>query len=116
MFAIAVCSLFIQPVTTSPSPFSMASNPVFATPAGSSFLLAPIFVSFMPVNGLIRARNEASYRACDQYLPFVVLTHVTSHALDQIEGAGDVGVDHAAPRIGILIQKAIAPTSTCICQ
>ena len=33
----AVCSLFFQPLTTSPSPFIIASKPTCATSAGSSF-------------------------------------------------------------------------------
>src|SRR5688572_29762716 len=43
--AIAERSLFIQPVTTSPSPFIMASKPVFATSAGSSFFDCATLVS-----------------------------------------------------------------------
>src|SRR5207248_3588889 len=39
--------LFFQPATTSPSPFIMASKPVLATSAGSSFAALPILVSSM---------------------------------------------------------------------
>ena len=39
--AIADCSLFFQPLTTSPSPRIMASNPTRATSAGSSFFDLP---------------------------------------------------------------------------
>ncbi len=45
--AMAVCSLFFQPLTTSPSPRIIASNPVFATSAASSFLAVPTLVSIM---------------------------------------------------------------------
>ena len=34
---MADCLLFLQPLTTSPSPFIMASKPILATSAGSSF-------------------------------------------------------------------------------
>ena len=54
--AIAVWSLFIQPDTTSPSPRIMASNPVLATSAGSSFFEVPTFVSIMSA----RSKNSVS--------------------------------------------------------
>src|SRR5215204_2679415 len=47
ILAIADCSLFCQPLTTSPSPLIMASKPVFATSAGSSFFSVPTLVSIM---------------------------------------------------------------------
>src|SRR5919202_330418 len=54
--ATAVCSLFFQPLTTSPSPLIMASKPVLATSAGSSFSDWPTFVSVMPA----RSKNSVS--------------------------------------------------------
>ena len=54
--AIAACSLFFQPVTTSPSPFIIASKPVLATSAGSSFLRWPTLVSSMSA----RSKNSVS--------------------------------------------------------
>ncbi len=66
MSAIAVCSLFSQPVTTSPSPFSIASKPSVATWARSSFLLEPILVSVMSARAKksvsVAPGNEAGHR------------------------------------------------------
>ena len=52
--AIAVWSLFCHPATTSPAPRIIASNPVFATSAGSSFFIVPTLVS------IISARSKNS--------------------------------------------------------
>src|SRR5438067_8772952 len=48
--------LFFSPLTTSPSPFIIASKPTLATSAGSSFLPAPIFVSTISA----RSKNSVS--------------------------------------------------------
>jgi hypothetical protein len=54
--AMTVVSLFFQPATTSPSPFIIASKPVLATSAGSSFFDCPTFVSIMSA----RSKNSVS--------------------------------------------------------
>jgi len=55
-FAIAVCSLFFQPLTTSPSPDIIASKPTLATIRGSSFSACPTLVSSIPA----RSKNSVS--------------------------------------------------------
>ena len=54
--AIAVWSLFCHPATTSPAPRIIASNPVFATSAGSSFFIVPTLVSIISA----RSKNSVS--------------------------------------------------------
>ena len=56
MLAIVDWSLFIQPLTTSPSPLSIASKPTRATSAASSFFPAPTLASFMSA----RSKNSVS--------------------------------------------------------
>jgi hypothetical protein len=48
--------LFCHPATTSPSPFIIASKPVLATSAGSSFFMVPTLVSIMSA----RSKNSVS--------------------------------------------------------
>lgn len=60
--AMAACSLFCQPDTTSRSPFIMASNPTLATSAGSSFCRADLGVEHVGAFeeiGLGGARHQA---------------------------------------------------------
>ena len=63
--AMADCSLFFQPLTTSPSPRIMASKPVLATSAGSSFFgradLGVHHVGALEEFGLGGARHQAGH-------------------------------------------------------
>jgi hypothetical protein len=54
--ATVVITLFLNPLTTSPSPFIIASKPTFATSTGSSFFDCPTFVSSIPA----RSKNSVS--------------------------------------------------------
>ena len=48
------------------------------------------------VDGLIGARHEAGDRAGDQDAAIALCAHVAADLVDQIDRAGDVGVDHVA--------------------
>jgi outer membrane receptor protein involved in Fe transport len=56
MLAAVVMTLFLNPLTTSPSPRIIASKPAFATSTGSSFFPCATFVSAMPA----RSKNSVS--------------------------------------------------------
>jgi hypothetical protein len=65
------------------------------------------------VNRLKAARDKASNRARDQSL---ALTHVVADLVDQIDSAGDIGVDHQSRSIEILIEKATPKASAGVRQ
>ena len=101
---MATWALFFHPVTTSPSPFSIASKPALATSAGSSFSCVPIFVSSMSA----RAKNSVSVPpGCRQVtvtrrvLEFVAdrgrkaVDERLGAMVDGLEGAGHVAGDRA---------------------
>jgi hypothetical protein len=65
--AMADCLLFLQPLTTSPSPFIMASKPILATSAGSSFFswhrLVQAGVDFLLVRDVAPTSSATSGKA-----------------------------------------------------
>ena len=68
------------------------------------------------VDGLIGARDEASDRTGDEDAAPLARAHVTADLLDEIDGAGDVGVHDAHDVIEILIEETFAKPSPGVCQ
>ena len=60
------------------------------------------------VDSLETAGNEARDRAGDQDAPCIATPHIVTYPVDQIDGAGDVGVDHAPYLPKILIKEGTA--------
>ena len=60
------------------------------------------------VNRLVRARNEARDRTGNENAPFVVVAQIAPHSLNEVEGSGDIGLDHLAPGVGVLVEKPVA--------
>jgi len=57
---------------------------------------------------LVSARHEAGNRSCDQDLSIAIVSHVASDALNEIECASDVGIDHMLHIDKVLIEKSFA--------
>ena len=60
------------------------------------------------IDRLERAGNEAGDRAGDENTPLAPVAHVAPDPPDEVECAGDVGVDHLSPCLRILVEEALA--------
>ena len=63
------------------------------------------------VDGLIGARHQLGDRADNENLAGAARAHVAADLLDQIQRAGDVGIDHVAHIGEILVEKSLAETA-----
>jgi hypothetical protein len=65
---------------------------------------------------LVGAGHEARDRACDQDAAAPALAHVLSDPLNEVDGAGHVGVDDSKNVIEVLIEKPFAQTASGVGQ
>jgi len=72
--------------------------------------------AFVPLYGLVGAWDEACDRSSDQYPTRAADAHVAPDLLDQVNGPGDVRIDHVTNVLKILIKEGLAKPMACVGQ
>src|SRR5437773_8403677 len=94
--ATADPNLFFQPVTTSPSPLIIASNPVLATSAGSSYFDVPMAVSIMPA----RSKNLVSVAPGIKQVTLTLVSRSSSRSANENESVDRLETSRSKSRNG----------------